>query len=321
MRAILAGEATPSQIAAFAMALRVKGETAAEIAAFAAAVRETIPGLPLPAPLVAEDLLDTCGTGGDGAGTFNVSTAVALVAVGAGARVAKHGNRSVSSRSGSADVFEALGVAVEEAPAVAAERLAATGFAFLYAPAYHPAFRHAAGPRRELGVRTVFNVLGPLSNPALAGRRLLGVYDDRWVRCLAEALATLGARAACVVHSEDGLDELSVFAPAHVAWLERGAIREERLDPRAFGLAHMDRSAVGAAGAAESARRIESVLAGESGAARDLVVWNTAAALVVAGIARDLEVGIALSRASIDEGRARATLASIRAFRPSVRTT
>lgn len=314
MDEILSGGATPSQIAGFAVALRMKGETVSEVAALARAMRARAGFLPLDG-MSREDLLDTCGTGGDGAGTFNVSTVVAFVACGAGARVAKHGNRAVSSQAGSADVLEALGVSLDLTAEECARCLSETGVAFLFAPQFHSALRHAAAPRREMGIRTVFNVLGPLCNPAGAGRQLVGVYEDRWVLRLAQVLRELGSRSACVVHSADGLDELSVFAPFHLAWLsEDGKVRESIVDPAALRMAHDDRERARGSDPAANAQLLERVLDGEPGAARDLVLLNAAAALQVAGLATGFTEGLERARESIDSGRARACLDAFVAF-------
>jgi anthranilate phosphoribosyltransferase len=311
MEDILAGRATPAQIAGLAVALRMKGETPDEIAGMAEAMRERV------APIRTRRgaLLDTCGTGGDNAGTFNISTTVALTVAACGVAVAKHGNRAISSRAGSADVLEQLGVSIELTPEGAARSIDRLGIAFLFAPHYHVALSHAAGPRRELGIRTVFNVLGPLTNPAGATRQLMGVYDGRLVRTAAEVLARLGSERAWVVHGHDGLDELTVFAKSHVAELSRGAVSEFEIDPAALGLAHTDRTQVAGGTPAENATRIRAVLGGEPGAARDIVLLNTAAALVVADVARDLGEGVAKAQQAIDSGAASAKLAELAAFR------
>jgi len=311
MEEILAGQATPAQIAGLAVALRMKGETPDEIAGMAEAMRRRV------APLLTRrsPLIDTCGTGGDNAGTFNISTTVAIVAASCGVAVAKHGNRAVSSRAGSADVLEQLGVTIEVTPEEAARSIDALGLAFLFAPNYHVALSHAAGPRRELGVRTVFNLLGPLTNPAGARRQLLGVYGDSLVRPIAEVLERLGSERAWVVHGRDGLDELSVYTPSHVAELQNGAIAEFEVDPRALGLGHTDRAGIAGGSAADNARRIRGILAGEAGPARDIVVLNAAAALVVGGVARELEDGVARARRAIGSGDAARKLAELAAFR------
>jgi anthranilate phosphoribosyltransferase len=311
MEQILRGEATPAQISGLAVALRMKGERPDEIAAMAEALRSRIP----PIRTRRTPLLDTCGTGGDNAGTFNISTTVAIVVASCGVAVAKHGNRAVSSRTGSADVLEALGVRIDLTPESAGRSLDLLGITFLFAPNYHTALRHAAGPRREIGVRTVFNVLGPLTNPAGAKRQLLGVFADGLVRPVAEVLKQLGSERAWVVHGKDGLDELTVFDVTHVAELKDGTIREFEVDPRALGLAATDRDSIAGADAATNAKIIRKVLAGEPGPQRGVVVLNTAAALVVAGAAPDVTQGVALATEAIDSGRARAKLDELAAFR------
>ncbi|NOT35294.1 MAG: anthranilate phosphoribosyltransferase [Candidatus Eisenbacteria bacterium] len=311
MEQILAGDATSAQIAGFAIALRMRGETPDVLAGMSEAMR----GRVAPLRTRRSPLLDTCGTGGDNAGTFNISTTVAIVTAACGVAVAKHGNRAVSSRAGSADVLEALGVRIDLTPEDAGRSLDLLGITFLFAPHYHTALRHAAGPRRELGVRTVFNVLGPLTNPAGAHRQLLGVYADSLVRPIAEVLHRLGSERAWVVHGRDGLDELTVFAKSHVAELDRGAIREFEVDPAEFGLLHTDRSGVAGGDASENATRIRAVLEGEKGAARDIVVLNTGAALVVAGVARDLGEGITSAQQAIDRGTAAAKLGDMASLR------
>jgi anthranilate phosphoribosyltransferase len=311
MEQILNGEATPSQIAALAVGLRMKGEAPDEIAGMADAMRQRVS----PIRTRRSPLLDTCGTGGDNAGTFNISTTVAIVTASCGVAVAKHGNRAVSSRTGSADVLESLGVRIDLTPEGAARSLDLLGITFLFAPNYHAALRHAAPTRREIGVRTVFNVLGPLTNPAGAKRQLLGVYADGLVRPVAEVLRRLGSDAAWVVHGRDGLDELSVFAHTHVAELRERAITEFDVDPGQHGLGHRERGGVAGGVAVENAERIRAILGGEKGAGRDIVILNTAAALVVAGVARGLEEGIAKARQAIDSGAAREKLKELAAFR------
>jgi anthranilate phosphoribosyltransferase len=311
MEQILAGEATPAQIGALAVALRMKGETPDEIAGMAEAMRSRVP----PIRTRKSPLLDTCGTGGDNAGTFNISTTVAIVTAACGVAVAKHGNRAVSSRTGSADVLESLGVRIDLTPENAARSLDVLGITFLFAPNYHTALRHASGPRREIGVRTVFNVLGPLTNPAGAGRQLLGVFSDALVRPVAEVLQRLGSERAWVVHGRDGLDELTVFARSHVAELANGALREFDVDPADLGLAHQERAGVAGGDARTNAARVRAVFDGATGAARDIVLLNSGAALVVAGVAADLRAGITRAADAIDSGAARAKLAELQAFR------
>jgi anthranilate phosphoribosyltransferase len=312
MRDILAGRATATQIGGFAVALRMKGETVEEVAGLARAMRAAA----LPFPSVPRPLVDTCGTGGDQSGTFNVSTAVAFVVAAAGGRVAKHGNRAVSSKTGSADVLEALGASVDVTPDEAARAIRETGVAFLFAPAYHWAFKHAAEPRRDLGVRTVFNVLGPICNPAGAERQLVGVYDEAWVPRLAAVLQRLGAESAWVVHGDDGLDEMSVFAPTHVARVEDGRVIEEVVDPKAHGLAHPEAERVTIQGkdTEDNVRLLRDSLAGRPGAASDTVLLNAGAALVAGELANDLGAGIALARDVVSRGAAEAKLAQFLAF-------
>lgn len=311
MEQILDGDATPAQIGALAIALRMKGETPEEIAAMAEAMRSRVP----PIRTKRAPLLDTCGTGGDNAGTFNISTTSAIVVASCGVAVAKHGNRAVSSRAGSADVLESLGVGLDLTPESAARSLDVLGISFLFAPNYHAALRHAARPRRELGVRTVLDLLGPLTNPAGARRQLVGVFANRLVPRIAEVLRVLGSERAWVVHGLDGLDELTVFGPSHVAELSDGAIREFEVDPVPLGLAHTEREGIAGGDAAANAARIRGVLQGGRGAARDIVVLNAGAALVVAGVAGELAEGVARAQEAIDSGRAAAKLADLAAFR------
>jgi anthranilate phosphoribosyltransferase len=300
MQAVMTGQATPAQIGALLVALRMKGETADEIVAAATVMRN----LATRVEVATEGLVDTCGTGGDASGTFNISTAAALVAAAAGARVAKHGNRSVSSRSGSADVLEALGVKLGIAPEGVAACIDRVGVGFLFAPAHHGAMRHAIGPRRELGVRTIFNVLGPLTNPAGAPNQVLGVFAAQWVRPLAEALQKLGGRHVLVVHAEDGLDEISISAPTHVAELRDGAIREYTLVPEDLGLKRAPLDSIRVDGIEASAAMIRSILAGEPGPARDIVLLNAGAALYVSGRTASHAEGVAEAARAIDSGAA-----------------
>jgi anthranilate phosphoribosyltransferase len=311
MEQILDGEATPAQVGGLAVALRMKGETPEEIAAMAEAMRLRVP----PIRTKRAPLLDTCGTGGDNAGTFNISTTSAIVVASCGVAVAKHGNRAVSSRAGSADVLEALGVGLDLTPESAARSLDVLGISFLFAPNYHAALRHAARPRRELGVRTVLDLLGPLTNPAGARRQLVGVFANRLVRRIAEVLRILGSERAWVVHGLDGLDELTVFGPSHVAELRNGEIREFELDPVPLGLAHTDREGIAGGDAAANAACIRGVLTGGRGAARDIVVLNAGAALVVAGVAHEVAEGVARAQEAIDSGQAAAKLADLAAIR------
>jgi anthranilate phosphoribosyltransferase len=311
----MSGEATPAQIAGFLIALRVKGETVDEITGCARAMRRAAVHV---APSENGILIDTCGTGGDASGTFNISTTTAFVAAGAGLRVAKHGNRSISSRSGSADVLTALGVNLELTPEQVAACLDETGIGFLYAPRLHPAMRYAIGPRRELGVRTVFNVLGPLTNPAGAEAQLLGVYDPALTETMARVLCDLGSRAAYVVHGHNGLDELTTTGPNRVSHFGLGRVDgviTETLDAQTLGLAPAQPKDLLGGEPEENARITRDVLSGrDRGPRRDVVLLNTAAALHVGGLAESLESGLALARASIDEGAALGTLDAMIAF-------
>ena len=304
---IMAGEATPAQIGGLLIALRMKGETPDEIAGAATAMRRVAAPFACPDP---DTAVDTCGTGGDGSGTVNVSTLAAIVAAGAGARVAKHGNRAQSSRSGSADVLETLGVAVSAPTAIAERCLAELGIAFLFAPTFHAATRHAAGPRRELGTRTLFNLLGPLTNPAGVKNQIVGVFDGRFCEPVARALGQLGARRAFVIHGEGGLDEIAVRGITRVAeWdAERGEVSLRELAPADFGLAEQDPGGLAGGDAEENAAVIRRVLGGEAGAVRAAAIMEAAVALVACGLARDLREGAERATASIDRGDASAIL-------------
>lgn len=299
MGEIMAGDATPAQFGAFVTALRLKGETAAEIAGMAEVMREKANRVEYPGPLV-----DTCGTGGDASGSFNVSTAAAFVVAGAGLTVAKHGNRAMSSACGSADVLEALGVKLELAPDQVAACLDQAGIGFMFAPAFHPAMRFAAGPRREIGIRTVFNILGPLTNPAGAQHQVLGVADPAMAPKMAEVLQHLGSPHSLVVHGTDGLDEVSISAPTRVWELKDGAIREYTVSPEDLGLPRAPREAIRGGTAQENAAVLRSVLGGAPGPIRDMVTLNAAAALAAADAAPDLKSGLERARASIDSGEA-----------------
>lgn len=305
MAALISGDATDAQAGAFLAALKVRGESVDELVGFAQATRaKAIAVRPK-----SRRLIDTCGTGGDGSGTFNISTTVAFVAAGAGAAVAKHGNRAVSSKSGSADVLEALGVKTETTPKLMAECVDTAGVGFLFAPALHPAFARMRSVRKELGARTVFNLLGPLSNPAGAKRQLLGVYSTALVRPLAEALKALGSEEAMVVSSRDGLDEIALSAPTVVARLSKGKITVEELKPERLGLKRRPLSALRGGDAKRNAAITRAILWNKKGPAREIVVLNAAAALMVAGQARNWKEGLRLANASLDSGRAAASLA------------
>jgi len=301
MDEIMNGDTTPAQIAAFSIALRMKGETVEELAAAAGRLRARALRIEPPADLM---VLDTCGTGGDGASSFNISTAAAFVVAGAGVPVAKHGGRAVSSRAGSADVLEALGARIDLGPEAARRCLEEIGICFLFAPGYHESMRHAASARREMGVRTFFNLLGPLANPAGARHQLLGVYAEGLAETMARVLARLGAERAWVVWGEGGLDEVTAAGRTRVAEVSGGVVRCFDLRPEDFGLprARLEDYAGGDAG--RNAAILRAVLSGEPGPRRDVVLANAAAALVVAGRARDPKHGAALAAAAIDRGEA-----------------
>jgi anthranilate phosphoribosyltransferase len=310
MGEIMRGETTQAQIAGFLVALRAKGETADEIAGCADAMRAHV----LPVHPQREDLVDTAGTGGDGACTLNISTAAALVAAAAGAGVAKHGNRAVSSASGSADVLEALGFQLE----LPAERIARSidelGFGFLFAPAHHPAMRHAAPVRQELATRTVFNVLGPLTNPAGARAQIVGVYAAGLVPTIAEVLARLGAERAFVVHGAGGIDELSPCGPNRVCEVVDGAVRERTIDPEELGLGPCTPDDLRGGSPAENADEIRTVFEGAEGAPRDAILLNAAGAIAAAGHADDLREGLELARTAVDSGAVSERLDRLVAF-------
>ncbi len=304
MRLIMTGEATPAQIGGFLIGLRMKGETVEEIAAAAAVMRE----LATPVPVSGPHLVDTCGTGGDGVHTFNISTASAFVVAAAGGRVAKHGNRSVSSKSGSADVLEAAGVNLDLAPDQVVRCVNEVGVGFMFAPKHHGAMKHAIGPRREMGVRTIFNLLGPLTNPASAPNQVLGVFSDQWIEPLAEVLQRLGSEHVLVVHAGDGMDEISIGAPTHVAELKEGRVRVFTIQPEQFGIPRSDVSGLAVASPAESLSIIDSVLNNQAGPARDIVALNAGAAIYVAGLAPDLGAGVKSALGVIASGAARKKL-------------
>ena len=304
MRGIMEGSATPAQIGGFLVALRLKGETAEEVAGFAQAMREKAVGYLSRHPL----LVDTCGTGGDGAHTFNISTTAAFIVAACGCPVAKHGNRSVSSRSGSADLLEALGARIDLPAAVAGRCLDEIGFGFFFAPLCHPAMKHVAGPRRELGLRTVFNILGPLCNPAGAQAQVLGVYAPELIGLVAEVLSLLGVRRAFVVHGAGGLDELSPVGPAHYAEVNGGGVRRQVLDPADYGIARCSLDALRGGTAEENAAVTREILQGKQGPMADTVALNAALALVAAGKAGDLAEGLVLARQAVASGAARAKM-------------
>jgi anthranilate phosphoribosyltransferase len=311
MGEIMAGEATPAQIGGFLVALRAKGETADEIAGCAEAMRSHV----LAVRPHRDDLVDTAGTGGDGARTINISTAAVLVAAAAGAAVAKHGNRAVSSACGSADVLEALGFSLEQEPRRIEQSIDELGFGFLFAPSHHPAMRHAAPVRKELATRTVFNVLGPLTNPAGARAQVVGVYSPDLVRTIADVLATLGARRAFVVHGAGGIDELSPVGPNLVAEVVDGDVRERTLDPEAeLGLPRCDVDELRGGTPAENAAALREVFAGADGGRRSAILLNAAGAIAAAGHAEDLREGLALAQETVDSGAAGERLEQLVSF-------
>jgi len=300
---IMSGNATPAQIGGFLMALRVRGETIDEITGAARVMRAK--ALKIAAP---PNAIDVVGTGGDAMGSLNISTAAALVVAGAGIPVAKHGNRALSSKAGAADVLVALGVNIDADMALIERSIREAGVGFMMAPRHHSATRHVAGPRVELGTRTIFNILGPLSNPASVRRLMVGVYAREWVEPLARALGNLGAERAWVVHGADGLDELTTTGASHVAELRDGKVTTFEVHPRDAGLAVAEPQALKGGDAAYNAAALNAVLAGQPSAYRDVVVLTAAAALVVADAARDLRHGASLAAVSIDQGKARAAL-------------
>ena len=311
MRQIMRGEVSPVMIAGILIGLRVKKETIGEITAAAQVMRELATPVPVADPA---NLLDIVGTGGDGAHTFNISTTVMFVAAAAGAKVAKHGGRSVSSQSGSADALEALGARLDLNADQVAQSIAQTGIGFMFAPNHHSAMKHAAPVRKELGVRTLFNILGPLTNPAGAGTQLLGVFHTDLVGILVRVLQRLGSRRALVVHGLDGLDEVSLAGPTLVGELKDGEVREYQIKPEDFGIAPAPISALQVANPAESIARMKAVLANEPGPSQDIVVLNAGAALYAAGHAESIAQGIEQARAAIASGAALAKLNEFVAF-------
>ncbi len=301
MRLVMTGQATPAQIGGFLVGLRMKGETVEEIAAAAEVMRE----LATPVGVTGPHLVDTCGTGGDGAHTFNVSTAAAFVVAAAGGKVAKHGNRSVSSRCGSADVLEAAGVSLDLSPQQVAQCVNEVGVGFLFAPKFHAAMQHAIGPRREMGVRTIFNLLGPLTNPAGAPNQLIGVFARTWVEPIAAVLERLGAEHVMVVHAEDGMDEISIGAPTQVAELKDGRITTYTVEPEQFGIERSNVAAIAVDSVSQSLAMLESALGNEPGPARDIVALNAGAAIYVAGLAGNMREGVDKALAVIASGAAR----------------
>jgi anthranilate phosphoribosyltransferase len=309
MSEIADGGATPAQVGAFLVALRLKGETVDEIAGAAQVMRERVDRV----KVTRDVFVDTCGTGGDNQNTFNISTAAAFAVAGAGVCVAKHGNRAVSSKSGSADVLAALGVDVDASKDVVERCIAELGIGFLFAPRLHPAFKAVAGIRRELGVRSVFNLLGPLANPAGARHQVMGVYEPRWVPVIGGVLAALGAEHAFVVHGE-GLDEVAVTGMTHVCEVNQGRVERFSMVPEDLGLPRWDRAAIAGGDAEVNARVLRDVLGGQKGGPRDAVLANAAPALVAAGAAPDLRAGVKLAARSIDSGQAQEKLVRLAAM-------
>jgi anthranilate phosphoribosyltransferase len=300
MRNLIEGEATPSQIAAFAIALRMKGETPEEIAGLAEVMREAATRVD-----AGDDVVDVVGTGGDGAGTFNISTISALIVASAGGRVAKHGNRSITSACGAADFLEAIGIVIDLPPEGVARCVAETGFGFMFAPQYHPAMRHSIVPRREIGVRTIFNILGPLTNPAGARRQLTGVAVAGLGETVARVLGLMGARHAVVVHGQDGLDEISVSAPTNVHEARNDVVESYVIEPEQFGLRRWSSEAVRGGNVEANVRISNLVLSGEGGAPREVVLMNAGSALYMAGLAGSIQDGIQRAAEELDSGRAR----------------
>jgi len=308
MHLIMSGKATPSQIAGFLTALRLKGETVDEIAAAAEVMRE----LANPVTITGQHVIDTCGTGGDGANTFNISTTVAFVVAAAGGQVAKHGNRSVSSRSGSADVLEAAGVNLDLSAEQVSHCVNAIGIGFLFAPKHHSAMKHTIGPRKEMAVRTIFNLLGPLSNPAGAKNQLIGVFSKQWVEPLAQVLQKLGSEHVLIVNAEDGLDEISINSATTVAELQNGSVRSYSITPEQFGFQRAPLSTLAVDGIQSSLNTLKGVLQGEPGPAKDIVCLNAGAAIYAANLTDSLESGIQKAQHNIDNGFAFEKLEQLR---------
>jgi len=306
MEEIMDGKATPAQIGAFLTALRLKGETVDEITAAVKVMREKATKIKAP-----EGVVDTCGTGGDMAHTFNISTTVAIVVAASGVPVAKHGNRSVSSSSGSADVLEAVGVKIDLPPAKVEKCLFETNFGFLFAPVFHPAMKYAIGPRREIGIRTIFNVLGPLTNPAGAKRQILGVFSDNLTRPLAEVLGRLGAEDVMVLHGEDGLDEITITDGTKVTRYKNGTLQDMIISPEDFGLHRAPITELSGGSAEDNAKIMFQILEGSQGPKRECVLINAAAALVVAGKTDNLQEAYKIAAETIDSGRAKQKLNEI----------
>lgn len=313
MDEIMTGEATPAQFGAFVTALRLRGETVDEVAGFASVMRAKSTRVAVDGPLV-----DTCGTGGDASGTFNISTSAAIVAAAAGARVAKHGNRAMTSQCGSADVLEGLGVKLELTPEQVSRCIDTVGIGFMFAQSFHPSMRFAAGPRREIGIRTVFNILGPLTNPAGAQHQLIGVGDRTLVPKLAEVLKLLGASHILVVHGLDGMDEISISSPTLVQEFRHGEMTQYEIRPEDFGFECAPRSAIAGGDVAHNVAIIRHLFSGGNGPARSVVLLNAAAAIMAAGLAPTLQAALPLATQALDSGAAAARLAALVRFTQEV---
>lgn len=300
MKIIMTGDATQSQIGGFLVGLRMKGETVDEITGAVETMRALAAGV----AVSGEHIIDTCGTGGDSSGVFNVSTATAFIVAAAGGQVAKHGNRSISSKSGSSDLLETAGLNLALSPDQVSRCISELGVGFMFAPAHHSAMKHAIGPRREMAVRTIFNILGPLTNPAGAPHQLLGVFSRQWQRPMAEVLQRLGSKHVMIVHAEDGLDELSIAAPTHVVELKDNAIHEYTINPTDYGLAHPNLEALVVDSAEESLAVIRSAFANQAGAPLDMLLLNAGAAIYVADLVASIAEGVELAREMIASGKA-----------------
>ena len=307
MRTIMTGEATAAQMGGFLVGLRMKGESVDEIAAAAQVMRD----LATPVTIAGPHLVDTCGTGGDGANTFNISTTAALVVAAAGGKVAKHGNRSISSKSGSADVLEAAGVNLAISPEQVAECVERIGVGFMFAPHHHGAMKHAIGPRREMGVRTLFNLLGPLTNPAKAPHQVMGVFSVAWLEPLAQVLGQLGSQHVLIVHADDGMDEISIAGPSQVAEWRDGQLHRYSVTPEQFGMARADVSTLAVDSAEQSLAIVNDVLAGKTGPAQDIVALNAGAAIYAADLTDSLEAGVSKAQEIINSGVAADKLAQL----------
>ncbi len=315
MDEIMTGRSSPAQIGAFLTALRLKGETVEEITGAARVMRQKAARIKAPGDKVEideDEIVDTCGTGGSGTNTFNVSTTTAFVAAGAGLKVAKHGNKSVSSLCGSADVIEAMGISLKLSPEAVGECIKEVGIGFLFAPLFHSAMKYAIGPRREIGIRTIFNILGPLTNPAGATSQVMGVYEEKLTETLARVLGNLGLRHALVVHGMDGLDEITVTRESKISEFKEGKVKTYYLKPEDFGLGRAAMEDIKDGRVEKNAEMVIEVLKGKKGAPRDIVLLNAAAAFIAADRVKNFKEGIKMAEASIDEGKALEKLGALR---------